>query len=220
MWTQDYTGPYVLKQPGHTQRRMNIFGLTGGIGSGKSTVANAFKRFDINVIDADLVAREVVAIGEPALADIAHKFGGQILHSDGALNRSKLREIIFAEPAQKTWLEQRLHPVIRARTEQQLAQSSSVYTLLESPLLLETDQHQLVNKVIVVDVDESVQITRASRRDGASLESIRRIMATQLSREQRLSRADFVIDNNQTLEHTQAQVDSVHQSLLQLVNRL
>lgn len=197
---------------------MNIFGLTGGIGSGKSTVANGFKRFAINVVDADLVAREVVAIGEPALAKISEHFGKHILLPDGALDRSRLRKIIFAEPEQKTWLEQLLHPIIRSRIEQLLQQSASAYTLLESPLLLETDQHQLVNKVIVVDADESTQILRASQRDGASLESIQRIMATQLTRHQRLARADFIIHNDRSLAETETQVESLHKKLLSIAD--
>lgn len=197
---------------------MNIFGLTGGIGSGKSTVANAFKQFGINIVDADLVAREVVATGEPALARIAEHFGEQVLLADGALDRTQLRNIIFSQPAQKVWLEQLLHPIIRERIEQQLKQSGSIYTLLESPLLLETNQHQLVSKIIVVDVDESLQIRRASERDGATIEHIKRIMKTQLAREQRRLRADFIIDNSHALAQTQAQVESVHNALLKLMS--
>lgn len=195
---------------------MNIFGLTGGIGSGKSTVANAFKHLGINIVDADLVAREVVAIGEPALEKIAEHFGERVLLADGALNRTQLRSIIFSEPEQKTWLEQLLHPIIRTRIEEQLKRSTSDYTLLESPLLLETDQHRLVSKIIVVDVDVSVQLARASKRDGASVEHIKRIMTTQLDREQRRLRADFIIDNNKAVAQTQAQVESVHKTLLKL----
>lgn len=197
---------------------MNIFGLTGGIGSGKSTVANAFKQFGINIVDADLVAREVVATGEPALARIAEHFGEQVLLADGALDRTQLRNIIFSQPAQKVWLEQLLHPIIRERIEQQLKRSGSIYTLLESPLLLETNQHQLVSKIIVVDVDESLQIRRASERDGATIEHIKRIMKTQLAREQRRLRADFIIDNSHALAQTQAQVESVHNALLKLMS--
>lgn len=197
---------------------MNVFGLTGGIGSGKSTVANAFKQLAVNIVDADLVAREVVSVGEPALAAIAQRFGKRILLADGALDRSQLRTIIFEKPAQKEWLEQLLHPLIRARIKLQLERSASIYTLLESPLLLETDQHQLVSKIIIVDVDESLQLTRASRRDGASEENIKRIMATQFTREQRLACADFVIDNSRTLTQTYAQVESVHKALARLAH--
>lgn len=196
---------------------MTVFGLTGGIGSGKSTVANAFKQLAVNIVDADLVAREVVSIGEPALTTIAQHFGEHILLADGALDRGRLRNIIFEEPTQKEWLEQLLHPVIRTRIKLQLERSASIYTLLESPLLLETDQHQLVRKIIVVDVDESLQIARASQRDGASVAHIKRIMTTQFTREQRLARADFVIDNSQTLAQTHAQVASVHKALVHLI---
>lgn len=195
---------------------MNTFGLTGGIGSGKSTVANAFRQYSIDVIDADVVAREVVAAGEPALADITSYFGKQILLADGELNRARLRSIIFADPVQKRWLEQLLHPIIRARIEQQIKRSASIYTLLESPLLLETDQHHLVSKVIVVDVEEEVQLARASCRDGATVENIRRIMATQLSRNERCARADFIIDNSGELAHTLTQVEDLHRTLLTL----
>ena len=192
---------------------MPIFGLTGGIGSGKSTVANAFRQYSIDVVDVDVIARQVVEPDQPALQKIIDHFGQDILLADGTLHRSRLRERIFSEPTEKDWLENLLHPIIRQRMQCLLNQSSSLYTLLESPLLFETDQHLLVSKVIVVDVDVSTQLQRAGARDGASPENIKRIIATQISREDRLNRADFIINNNGTIEQTLDQVKRVHESL-------
>lgn len=196
--------------------KVNLFGLTGGIGSGKSTVANEFKKLGIKIVDADAVAREVVAVGEPALDKIRNHFGDAILLADGSLNRAKLRALIFSDPAHKQWLETLMHPIIRVRIQQQLLQSASLYTLLESPLLLETDQHQLVSKIIVVDTDEETQTNRAGVRDGATSEAIRRIISTQLARAERRARADFIIDNSDSMAATIAQVQSVHQRLTEL----
>ena len=192
---------------------MPIFGLTGGIGSGKSTVANACRQYSIDVVDVDVIARQVVEPDQPALQKIIDHFGQDILLADGTLHRSRLRERIFSEPTEKDWLENLLHPIIRQRMQCLLNQSSSLYTLLESPLLFETDQHLLVSKVIVVDVDVSTQLQRAGARDGASPENIKRIIATQISREDRLNRADFIINNNGTIEQTLDQVKRVHESL-------
>lgn len=196
--------------------RTLIVGLTGGIGSGKSEVARRFETLGISVVDADLVAREVVEPGKPALDTIANHFGKDILNSDRTLDRAKLRRIIFSDPAEKQWLEALLHPIIRTETITQLHASSSAYTILMSPLLLETDQYKLVDRVLVVDASESLQLTRASARDGNSPEQIERIMASQLNRQERLERAADVIHNHNNLSELQTQIDELHIYYLQL----
>ena len=190
-----------------------IIGLTGGIGSGKSFVAARFAELGIRVVNADAVAREVVAKGEPALARIREHFGEDIVLPTGELDRRALRGIIFADPAQKKWLENLLHPIIRLRIVDQLQAATSPYAILESPLLLETDQHLLVEKIIVVDVDEATQIARASARDGSDVEQIKSIIASQMPRAEKLKKADFVIDNSGSREATERQVAEIDRGL-------
>ncbi|HBP41076.1 MAG: dephospho-CoA kinase [Vreelandella alkaliphila] len=175
-----------------------IIGLTGGIGSGKSTVARAFGELGIGWVDADDVAREVVAVGEPALAAIAEHFGTDVLNSDGTLNRSALRSIIFEDPAQRQWLESVTHPQVRERLLLHLdrLQAQSPYVLLVSPLLFESGQDKLVNRTLVIDVPESLQLARTLARDGVSESQVRAILAAQLPREERLAKGNDVIDNS------------------------
>lgn len=175
-----------------------IIGLTGGIGSGKSTVARAFGELGIGWVDADDVAREVVAVGEPALAAIAEHFGTDVLNSDGTLNRSALRTIIFEDPAQRQWLESVTHPQVRERLLLHLdrLQAQSPYVLLVSPLLFESGQDKLVNRTLVIDVPESLQLARTLARDGVSESQVRAILAAQLPREERLAKGNDVIDNS------------------------
>jgi dephospho-CoA kinase len=191
----------------------HIIGLTGGIGSGKSLVAARFADLGITVVNADTVAREVVAKGEPALEAIRAHFGEDIVLPNGELDRRKLRGIIFNDLAQKKWLENLLHPIIRLRIIDQLHAAISPYAILESPLLLETDQHLLVEKIIVVDVDEATQIARASARDGSDVEQIKRIIASQMPRAEKLKKADFVIDNSGSAEATFLQVGELDRKL-------
>ncbi len=190
-----------------------IIGLTGGIGSGKSLVAARFAELGVTVVNADTVAREVVAKGEPALDAIRAHFGEDIVLPNGELDRRKLREIIFNDPAQKKWLEALMHPIIRLRIVDQLHAAISPYAILESPLLLETDQHLLVEKIIVVDVDETTQIVRASARDGSDATQIKNIIASQMPRSEKLQKADFVIDNSGSKEATFLQVESLDKKL-------
>lgn len=175
-----------------------IIGLTGGIGSGKSTVARAFEELGIGWIDADDVAREVVAVGEPALAAIAEHFGTDVLNSDGTLNRPALRTIIFEDPAQRQWLESVTHPKVRERLLLHLdrLQAQSPYVLLVSPLLFESGQDKLVNRTLVIDVPESLQLARTLSQDGVSESQVRAILAAQLPRAERLAKGNDVIDNS------------------------
>ncbi len=175
---------------------MYVVGLTGGIGSGKSTVANAFAELGIELVDADLIAREVVEPGQPALQRIAEHFGPAVLNPDHSLDRAALRALIFDQPAERRWLEHLLHPLIRQLTVSRLQAARSPYALLVSPLLLETDQHLLTDHILVVDVPEAVQIERTMARDGNSLDQVQSIIAAQCPRQQRLDRGQSVIDNS------------------------
>lgn len=189
-----------------------IIGLTGGIGSGKSTVARAFGELGVGWVDADDIAREVVMPGEPALAAIAQRFGQQILDADGGLNRAALRQIVFSDPEQRRWLESETHPRIRERLQLRLKALAlnSPYVLLVSPLLFESGQDALAQRTLVVDVPEELQLSRTLARDGVSEAQVRAILAAQLSRQERLSRAHDVIDNSGSLEHLQHQVVTLH----------
>ncbi|OAN90161.1 dephospho-CoA kinase [Marinobacter sp. EhC06] len=195
---------------------MKIAGLTGGIGSGKSTVARLFGELGVHWVDADDVAREVVEPGTPALAEIAEHFGDEILTSEGALDRAQLRTIVFQEPEERVWLEALLHPIIREELIRQLNPENYQlpYVLLVSPLLLETDQHELVERIIVIDVPKDVQLERTMARDTNSQEQVERIIAAQMSREDRLARADEVIDNDRPLDDVTRQVRELHERLL------
>nr|WP_180323040.1 dephospho-CoA kinase [Marinobacter adhaerens] len=193
-----------------------VIGLTGGIGSGKSTVVRQFGNLGVHWVDADDVAREVVEPGMPALARIAEHFGEDILTGEGALDRAKLRQIVFEHPEERAWLEGLLHPVIREELIRQLHPQNYAlpYVLLVSPLLLETDQNQLVERVLVVDVPESVQIERTMARDSNSREQVERIIAAQMPRDQRLAKADVVIDNNQPSDQVATEVRALHEAFL------
>ncbi len=196
-----------------------IIGLTGGIGSGKSEVSSRFEKLGITVIDADVVAREVVTLGKPALNTITEHFGSSILLADGNLDRKKLREVIFENPSEKLWLENLLHPIIRTEIITQLNLSKSPYAILASPLLLETNQHELVDRILVVDADEALQLTRASLRDASNEEQIKKIMLTQMSRSERCSNADDIIHNHGNLLELEQQVQNLHEQYLKLAQK-
>lgn len=195
---------------------MAVVGLTGGIGSGKSTVARLFGALGVHWVDADDVARQVVEPGTPALARIAEHFGQEILLPDGGLDRPALRGIVFNAPEERAWLEGLLHPVIREELVRQLhpADYTLPYVLLVSPLLLETDQHELVDKVVVVDVPVNVQIERTMARDENTREQVQRIIDAQISREQRLQRADEVVDNSQPVVEVERRVEELHRKFM------
>ncbi|TDV51159.1 dephospho-CoA kinase [Pseudomonas graminis] len=193
-----------------------ILGLTGGIGSGKSAAAQCFVDLGVHLVDADHAARWVVEPGRPALAQIAEHFGPSVLQADGTLNRSALRELIFKDPQQRVWLESLLHPLIREEIRQYLARAESAYAILVSPLLLETSQHQMVQRVLVIDVPESVQIERTVLRDKTNEEQVRAILKAQASREERLSRADDVIVNDRDPAWLKSEVERLHHFYLTL----
>ncbi|MDO6407762.1 dephospho-CoA kinase [Pantoea phytobeneficialis] len=190
--------------------------LTGGIGSGKSTIANAFAALGAEIIDADSIAREVVEPGTPALQAIVKRHGESILTAEGTLYRARLREIIFQQPQEKNWLNQLLHPLINARTQQLKALTTSPYVLWVVPLLVENGLQHQANRVLVVDVDEATQLQRTQQRDGISLAQAQNILAAQASRQQRLAVADDIIDNSGTPDDALPRVAELHQRYLRL----
>lgn len=192
-----------------------ILGLTGGIGSGKSAASQWFETQGITVIDADIVAREIVAKGQPVLEQIQASFGDWVLLENGELNRAALREYIFKEASAREQLEGITHPAIRQSIIQQLSGATSPYVILVSPLLFETNQHQLTERTLLVDSSVELQIQRASQRDGQSIEDIKKIIGVQMSRDKKLERADDVVVNDGHLAHLYQQLEQLHQSYLQ-----
>ena len=193
-------------------------GLTGGIGSGKSTVAKALQNKGVKLIDADQIAREVVAPGQPALISITGIFGHSILLEDGSLNRSELKQKIFSDPIAKQQLEGILHPSIRQRILQRIEEATDTpYVLADIPLLVENNYADYFDRVIVVDCTEAQQITRVASRDELNETQIKRIMKSQASRQDRLAAATDVIDNTGDLNSLITQVEKLHETLLSLV---
>jgi dephospho-CoA kinase len=194
-----------------------VVGLTGGIGSGKSAAAEIFRTCGIEVIDADSLAREVVELDQPALGDIAAHFGSGILTAQGHLDRAALRKIVFSNPEHKSWLENLLHPLIAELLQRRLNATKSPYAILESPLLLETEQYKLVDSVIVIDVNEEIQIDRSVRRDGSDEAVIRSIIASQIDRAGRIQRADDLVSNEAGLEQLREKIEALHRKYLGMV---
>ncbi|MDZ7662331.1 dephospho-CoA kinase [Thiohalophilus sp.] len=195
---------------------MLIVALTGGIGSGKSTVADAFARRGVPIIDTDVIARELVAPGQPALAQIAAHFGDSILTADGQLDRGALRAIVFADPARRRALEQILHPRIRDEVRRRLDGLQGPYCLVVIPLLAETGDYPFVDRVLLVEADEETRVRRTMARDQLSREQVAQILASQSSRDQRRALADDLIDNSRDLEQLEQQIDTLHEKYLTL----
>ena len=193
-----------------------VIGLTGGIGSGKTTVANLFGDYGIDLIDADIIARDDVAIGSRGLCRIIEIFGNSILLNDGNLDRSQLRAAIFSDPHLKNWLNQLLHPLIREQMLADIDRATSPYCLLIVPLMVENNLQTLTDRLLVVDVDQQTQIMRTQQRDNVSLEQIKNILAAQASRQQRLDAADDIICNNGDNQALLTQVAQLHQHYLAL----
>ncbi len=198
---------------------MFVVGLTGGIGSGKSAATAIFEDLGIDVVDADLASREAVLPGSKALDQIQKKFGNEILLEDQSLDRSKLREIIFDNPEDKIWLEQLLHPEIRHIIQSKLENSSSEYVILVSPLLFETDQHEFCNTTILIDSSFNSQISRTSKRDSVSEDSVKKIISAQMSRDDKLKIAKIVINNDDSLEQLESNVKKVHENLIKEITK-
>jgi len=191
-------------------------GLTGGIASGKSTVTQRFVELGVPVIDADVVSRAVVEPGTPGLAQVVGRFGPQVLDVNGRLDRKALRAVIFNDAASRQDLDAILHPLIRAQMEQQVAAAQGPYVVMAIPLLIEGgNARQRVDRVLVIDADETLQIQRVQARDGCSPEQARAILASQASREARLAAADDVISNTGTVADLRQAVDRLHEQYLQ-----
>jgi dephospho-CoA kinase len=188
---------------------MLVIGLTGGIGSGKSTVANLFAERGIPIIDADIVAREVSRPDTPAFASIVKHFGKEMVLPDGSLDRAALRNIIFNDTKQRLWLENLLHPLILAEMEKQIAKLSSPYCIAVIPLLLEVEFFSFINRILVVDTPESEQIKRVMLRDKSSKAEVEAILHSQARRETRRAKAQDIIQNEGTLEELAAQVEKL-----------
>jgi len=189
-------------------------GLTGGIASGKSTVADMFSDLGIPVIDTDLIARDVVAPGQPALQEIREAFGAGVIAEDGSLDRPAMRALVFADDGARRRLEAILHPRIGAATREQADAAGGPYQIIVVPLLLESSLRAFVDRVLVVDCEEETQVERLLSRDAESESQARRILAAQASRAERLAIADDVIANEGDLDDTREQVRRLHRRYL------
>jgi dephospho-CoA kinase len=199
-----------------------VIGLTGGIGSGKSAASQCFERRGVPIVDADVVAREVVAPGEPALTEIARAFGDEMIQDDGALDRARLRERVFADPEARKRLEGILHPRIRERMAAHLAAlpAGTPYAVLVIPLLLETGQRDLVDRILVIEAGEPVRVARVAARDRASTDQVRRVIAAQCSADERAAMADDLLLNEGSESELDAKVAVLHEKYLSLAKSL
>lgn len=194
-----------------------VVGITGGIGSGKTAATERFASLGVDIVDADLMSREVVKPGSPALTAIATRFGAdRILLADGSLNRRELRHVIFNDADHKAWLEALLHPLIREEIVRRLQMCRPPYCLLSSPLLLETDQQKMCDRILLIDAPEQLQLDRTQLRDNTSQDAVKTIMANQLTRDQRRAMANDIILNDADLPSLYAAVDKQHNLYLEL----
>ncbi|UDG80884.1 Dephospho-CoA kinase [Candidatus Hartigia pinicola] len=195
-----------------------IIALTGGIGSGKTTVTNEFTNLGIRVIDSDVIARQLVTFGSPALNAIVNQFGVNIIHSDGSLNRKRLRNIIFFENNKKKWLNNLLHPLIHQETQRQLRENDTNYILWVTPLLIENHLSHLANRILLIDVTPKEQISRTMKRDKISKKHVIQILKSQAHREKRLLYAHDIIHNYNgrfNISHTVAKLHKKYMLLSQ-----
>ena len=197
------------------RRRLRI-GLTGGIASGKTTVAQRFMELGVPVVDADAAARAVVAPGKPGLAAVSKRFGPRVVAENGEIDRSALRDLIFKDPGSRRDLEAILHPLIRADMERSAELAVGPYVVMAIPLLVEGGSRDRVDRVLVVDVDEPAQLQRVMARDGCTEEQARAILASQASRSERLAAADDVLLNAGSVTDLRQAVDRLHERYLRL----
>lgn len=209
--------PTTFSHATHMAKEIVSIGLTGGIGSGKTTVANFFAQLGASVIDTDVIAHNLTAPGGAAIAAIRHAFGDKFISADGAMDRQKMRAYVFADPKAKQRLEHILHPQIRQACEEAAQAAQGRYVIFVVPLLIESGTwlHR-VKKILVVDCDEETQIARVMQRNQFSREQVCSIMQTQASRELRLQHADDVINSQQELAQVKQQIELLHQKYLQL----
>ncbi|MDX1900375.1 MAG: dephospho-CoA kinase [Gammaproteobacteria bacterium] len=198
---------------------MLIIGLTGGIGSGKSTVAELFAAKHIPIIDTDKLSHELTHPGQPALKEIIQHFGETVLNDDKTLDRKKLRHIIFDQPSERKWLEQLLHPMIRKEMKDQIAQYKTPYCIVVIPLLTETTPDPIIQRILVVDTTKALQMHRTKNRDQLPAKTVSAILQSQSSRERRIQMADDVITNDGDLKDLAKQVDVLHQQYLEMSSK-
>lgn len=191
-----------------------VIGITGGIGSGKTTVANLFSSLGVPVIDADELARQVVTPGQPAYEEIVRLFGPTVVSESGELDRRRLRERVFSNPENRAHIEKIIHPRVYAQMNRQLDRLDVPYAIVVVPLLIETGGRDLVNRVLVVDSPENLQIARTTRRDGTTSAAVEKILSAQMDRTSRLSAADDVIENDASEEALEEAVRELHQKYL------
>lgn len=195
---------------------MLVIGLTGGIGAGKSVVANLFADYGVPIIDADVIAREVTHANHPSLNAIRHYFGDDVFLDDQTLDRKKLREVIFSDPIKKDWLEKLLHPIIQEEIRQQINKQQAPYCIVVIPLLIEVKPYDFISRILVVDATEHEQIKRVKERDKIGESQIQSILNAQTSRQARLSQAHDIIINDGNLSDLKPQVEILHQRYLQM----
>jgi len=194
-----------------------VVGLTGGIGSGKSAAADAFGRLGAAIVDTDAIAHELTAAGGAAIAEIARQFGKAFIDTSGAMDRKRMRDLVFNDADEKQRLEALLHPMIRAESQRRIAASAGPYVVLVVPLLIESAGYrERVGRVLVVDCPEALQLARVRQRSGLSDAEVKRVIASQIQRERRLAAADDVIDNSGTIAALQQQVRRLHEKYLAL----
>ncbi len=195
---------------------MKYVGLTGGIGSGKSLVSEQFRDLNVPIIDADVIARELVSPGSPALNQLIKLFGHEIIKSDGQLDRQKVKQLVFSNQAAKNQLEAVLHPLIQKEIYHQAQSIHERYCLIVIPLLFENkENYQWLEKIIVVDLPEAIQVERTCQRDTMTQALAQKIISKQATRQARLAFADFIIDNSQDKANTKKQVEHIHHQLLE-----
>jgi len=189
-----------------------VVAITGGIASGKTTVADLFhKQFSIDIVDADIVAREVVEVGSKGLSEISKHFGDEVLLPDGSLNRAALRERVFSSEQEKRWLNNLLHPMIRQKMQHDLSKITAPYALLVVPLLVENQLQSMADRILVVDVSPEVQIKRTMSRDNVPEHQVKSILASQAAREERLRFADDIIVNDGEYQQLLSEITALHQ---------
>ncbi|MBW4966879.1 dephospho-CoA kinase [Pseudoalteromonas sp. CR1] len=197
-----------------------VLGLTGGIGCGKTAVSNMFEQLGITIVDADIIARQVVKPKSDGLNAIVSKFGQGILLSDGTLNRSALRERIFTNNADKEWLNTLLHPLIRNKIYNDITTAKSAYVVLVAPLLFENGLDKLCNRTLLIDIPQSVQIKRTASRDNVSVEQVKAIIAAQMPREDKQKKADDILNNDRSLTDVNHDLLELHKSYLHMAQML
>ena len=199
--------------------RMYCVGLTGGIGSGKTTVTQMFEKLGARIIDADVIVRELSSAGKPAYHAIIRLFGPEVVDDNQGLRRHLIRQLIFANAGLKARLEAILHPLVRTEIEKRIADNSHPYSIISIPLLFEGNSAYNIDRILVIDVLEELQVARAAGRDGVDHLEIQNIIATQIDRNQRLERADDVINNDADIASLQAQVCQLHKKYLQFADQ-